>query len=136
MQGRLYAMDSHAKRLRPLARAAKRSNLGSILVIAPGSVQETAAGHIQLQGFQDLYGAASTISAAAPQTDSEVEARQEGEPANMARRAGSREGQGSTASFRKDGDSLRMGGGEVGSDTADSEDDLGLEAFTAKGKAS
>ena len=48
MQGHLLAMDSHAKRLRPLSRAAHRCGVGSFLSIVPGSIQESASGQIQL----------------------------------------------------------------------------------------
>ena len=48
LQGSLVAMDSHKKRLRTLARAANRCGIGPMLSIIPGSIQETAAGVVDL----------------------------------------------------------------------------------------
>lgn len=40
-------MDIHSKRLRALARAAKRSGVGPMLVISTGSVQDMACGIVE-----------------------------------------------------------------------------------------
>ena len=45
-------MDSHAKRLRTLARAAHRCGIGDMLHVTPGSIQESASGQLQLPGHE------------------------------------------------------------------------------------